>query len=213
MSPSPRIREVYGDGDELEEEEEDDDVLADFAFERGTGIVGGDHLARVASAENGSPDAKAAAGPSSSFGDDPGVAATMAVARMMSATGAKSLPQGLVRLMSPYQAHYDELTGLANRSLFTTCLEAAVETAAAEPAASFAVLFVDLDRFKAVNDTLGHQAGDLLLQQVARRLEQTVGDVGLVGRLGGDEFQILLPGIDQRERLSALATDIIATLS
>jgi serine/threonine protein kinase len=108
MSPSPRIREVYGDGDELEEEEEDDDVLADFAFERGTGIVGGDHLARVASAENGSPDAKAA-GPSSSFGDDPGVAATMAVARMMSATGAKSLPQGLVRLMSPYQAHYDEL--------------------------------------------------------------------------------------------------------
>ena len=108
MPPSPRIREVHGDGDEVEEEE-DDDVLADFAFERGTGIVGGDHLARVASAEKGSPDAKAAAGPSSSFGDDPGVAATMAVARMMSATGAKSLPQGLVRLMSPYQAHYDEL--------------------------------------------------------------------------------------------------------
>ena len=89
MPPSPRIREVHSDGDELEEE--DDDVLADFAFERGTGIVGVDHLARVASAEKGSPDAKAAAGPSSSFGDDPGVAATMAVARMMSATGAKSL--------------------------------------------------------------------------------------------------------------------------
>ena len=94
MSPSPRIREVYGDGDELEEEEEDDDVLADFAFERGTGIVGGDHLARVASAENGSPDAKAAAGPSSASGTTPGVAATMAVARMMSATGAKSLRAG-----------------------------------------------------------------------------------------------------------------------
>lgn len=124
MSPSPRIREVYGDGDELEEEEEDDDVLADFAFERGTGIVGGDHLARVASAENGSPDAKAAAGPSSSFGDDPGVAATMAVARMMSATGAKSLPQGLVRLMSPYQAHYDELKMLGKGGF--GCVVAAV---------------------------------------------------------------------------------------
>ena len=106
---------MHSDGDELEEE--DDDVLADFAFERGTGIVGVDHLARVASAEKGSPDAKAAAGPSSSFGDDPGVAATMAVARMMSATGAKSLPQGLVRLMSPYQAHYDELKPADDRCL------------------------------------------------------------------------------------------------
>ena len=123
MPPSPRIREVYGEGDDLVEEE-NADVLADFAFERGTGIVGVDHLARVASAEQGSPDAKAAAGPSSSFGDDPGVAATMAVARMMSATGAKSLPQGLVRLMSPYQAHYDELKMLGKGGF--GCVVAAV---------------------------------------------------------------------------------------
>ncbi|MEJ8631323.1 GGDEF domain-containing protein [Sphingomonas sp. I4] len=72
---------------------------------------------------------------------------------------------------------------------------------------------MDLDRFKAVNDTLGHPAGDLLLQMVARRLEQVVGDVGLVGRLGGDEFQILLPGIDARDRLASLAGEIITTLS
>ena len=96
MPPSPpRIREVR----DSDEEEEGDDDLADFAFERGTGIVGADHLARVASAEAtlGSDE------------KDPGVAAMMAVARIMSATGSKTLPPGLVRLMSPYQAHYDEL--------------------------------------------------------------------------------------------------------
>ena len=89
------------------------------------------------------------------------------------------------------QAHYDALTGLANRALFTARLEAAVEAAEA----SFGVLFVDLDRFKAVNDTLGHSAGDRLLQEVAVRLERVVRPADTVARLGGDEFAVLLDGL------------------
>ncbi len=109
-------------------------------------------------------------------------------------------------------ALFDSLTGLANRQRMKLSLDKTL-TQRVSPYRPTALFLMDLDRFKAVNDTLGHQAGDLLLQQVARRLEHVVGDVGLVGRLGGDEFQILLPDIDARERLASLATEIIDTLS
>ncbi len=109
-------------------------------------------------------------------------------------------------------ALFDSLTGLANRQRMTLSLDKTLKQSI-HPWRPNALFLMDLDRFKAVNDTLGHQAGDLLLQQVARRLEQVVGDVGLVGRLGGDEFQILLPGIDARDRLAMLADRIIAALS
>lgn len=109
-------------------------------------------------------------------------------------------------------ALFDSLTGLANRQRMKLSLDKTLKQSVS-PYRPTALFLMDLDRFKAVNDTLGHPAGDLLLQLVARRLEQVVGDVGLVGRLGGDEFQILLPGIDARDRLSALANEIIATLS
>ncbi|MFL6774965.1 MAG: putative bifunctional diguanylate cyclase/phosphodiesterase [Sphingomicrobium sp.] len=89
----------------------------------------------------------------------------------------------------------DFLTSLPNRRAFMTALEAeAVESA---KSGSFAVAVLDLDRFKTVNDTLGHAAGDKLLQEVAVRLVEAVGQQGLVARLGGDEFGILLPGIDR----------------
>lgn len=109
-------------------------------------------------------------------------------------------------------ALFDSLTGLANRQRMTLSLDKTLKQSV-HPWRPNALFLMDLDRFKAVNDTLGHQAGDLLLQQVARRLERVVGDVGLVGRLGGDEFQILLPGIDARDRLALLAEGIIAALS
>ncbi|WP_294270064.1 EAL domain-containing protein [uncultured Sphingomonas sp.] len=109
-------------------------------------------------------------------------------------------------------ALFDSLTGLANRQRMTLSLDKTLKQSV-HPWRPNALFLMDLDRFKAVNDTLGHQAGDLLLQQVARRLERVVGDIGLVGRLGGDEFQILLPGIDARDRLAMLADRIIAALS
>src|SRR3546814_7899911 len=70
-----------------------------------------------------------------------------------------------------------------------------------------------LDRFKAVNDTLGHQTGDELLKQVAQRLQRAIGDKGLVGRLGGDEFEVVLPAETNRDRLGELAQSVIGALS
>ena len=75
------------------------------------------------------------------------------------------------------------------------------------------LFLLDLDRFKAVNDTLGHQMGDALLKQVAQRLQRSVGEAGLVGRLGGDEFKIVLPGEGNRDRLGELARTVIESLS
>lgn len=90
-----------------------------------------------------------------------------------------------------HQALYDELTGLANRAHFREETTAALTDARARPG-STALLLVDLDGFKAVNDTHGHQAGDLLLAGVAEKLRQSVRSGDLVARLGGDEFAILL---------------------
>ncbi len=109
-------------------------------------------------------------------------------------------------------AHYDSLTGLANRLQMSQALEQ-ILAAPRERDRACTVLLLDLDRFKHVNDTLGHPAGDALLKQVAQRLEVAVGDKGRCGRLGGDEFQVIVPGHVARENLGHLANDIIASLS
>ncbi|MEL7446304.1 MAG: diguanylate cyclase, partial [Pseudomonadota bacterium] len=89
-------------------------------------------------------------------------------------------------------AHYDSLTGLANRLQMSQTLER-ILAAPRERDRNCAVLLLDLDRFKHVNDTLGHPAGDALLTQVAQRLEHTTDGKGRCGRLGGDEFQVIVP--------------------
>ncbi|MBV8237147.1 MAG: EAL domain-containing protein [Sphingomonas sp.] len=109
-------------------------------------------------------------------------------------------------------ALFDGLTGLANRQRMRLSLEKTLASHRSAPGAT-SLFLLDLDRFKAVNDTLGHQVGDELLKQVAHRLQRTVGDSGLVGRLGGDEFQVVLPREGDRARLAAMAQDIIAALS
>ncbi len=109
-------------------------------------------------------------------------------------------------------ARLDPLTGVANRLLLREQLEEALlRQLGGEDAC--ALLLVDLDRFKLVNDTLGHSVGDQLLCEVARRLEECAGSDGIVGRLGGDEFAIVWRGAGDEGTLSALATRVIAELS
>ena len=109
-------------------------------------------------------------------------------------------------------ARTDPLTALANRLLVRELLEEAVLNQW-DSHAGCALLLVDLDRFKLVNDTLGHAIGDQLLVEVGRRLERSVGDGGRVGRIGGDEFAVVWSGCCDREALSGVADRIIADLS
>ncbi|MBS0254781.1 MAG: EAL domain-containing protein [Proteobacteria bacterium] len=109
-------------------------------------------------------------------------------------------------------AHYDSLTGLANRFQMSQTLEKILNAPHLEHRAC-AVFLLDLDRFKQVNDTMGHPAGDALLKQVAQRLQRTVGNLGRVGRLGGDEFEVILPGRVAESDLQTLAGQIIENLS
>ncbi|PKP98010.1 MAG: GGDEF domain-containing protein [Alphaproteobacteria bacterium HGW-Alphaproteobacteria-13] len=109
-------------------------------------------------------------------------------------------------------ALYDSLTGLANRFHISRRLDSTL-AAFAQQQRSCAIMLLDLDRFKQVNDTLGHPAGDALLRQVAERLLKIVGDKEMVSRLGGDEFQIILPDVEDRGKLGDMAADIIASLS
>jgi diguanylate cyclase (GGDEF)-like protein len=107
-------------------------------------------------------------------------------------------------------ARYDALTGLPNRVVMHQTLDEAVRGDLRDRCA---LLLIDLDRFKNVNDTLGHPVGDALLAQVASRLTREVGHKGRCGRLGGDEFNVVLPGMVKHEELAELAKRIIAAMS
>lgn len=110
------------------------------------------------------------------------------------------------------QANYDALTGLPNRSLFVDRLSQAVRQCRRDNK-KFALMFIDLDGFKQVNDTLGHAAGDLLLQQTAGRLQDCMRSSDTVARLAGDEFTIILQGIRGREDAAVVAGKILEGLS
>jgi len=110
------------------------------------------------------------------------------------------------------QANYDALTGLPNRSLFLDRLSQGVQQAQRD-GKSFAVLFLDLDGFKAVNDRLGHAAGDLLLQQASERLSECMRSSDTLARLAGDEFVVILHGIRGRDEPALVARKLIDQLS
>ncbi len=109
-------------------------------------------------------------------------------------------------------ARFDALTGLANRAEIGNLLRQAL-VGQANTVRSAALFLLDLDRFKNVNDTLGHPAGDALLKQVAQRLVNVIGSNGHVGRLGGDEFKVVLPGKTSRTQIEALANALIESVS
>ena len=111
-----------------------------------------------------------------------------------------------------YMAHHDALTGLPNRRLMQDRLTQAI-MAARRKQRHVAVLFLDLDRFKVVNDTLGHDTGDFILKDVARRLVTCVREVDTVSREGGDEFVIILPDLDQPESARVVADKILREMT
>ncbi|WP_432492821.1 putative bifunctional diguanylate cyclase/phosphodiesterase [Kineococcus auxinigenes] len=111
----------------------------------------------------------------------------------------------LVRL-----AQCDSLTGLANRAVLDVRLGEAL--AGATPTSAVALVLLDLDRFKLVNDTLGHQIGDALLCQIAARLQQTAPAGSTLARLGGDEFVLMVPGVDRPDAAATMARNILRRL-
>lgn len=110
-----------------------------------------------------------------------------------------------------YLAHHDSLTGLSNRFACIERFEHAIN-AAQRNQEKVAIMFIDLDRFKLINDTLGHDIGDLLLKQVAQRLKNSVRNSDIVARLGGDEFVVILPEQKNTETLYPIADKILRSL-
>jgi diguanylate cyclase len=137
-------------------------------------------------------------------------------AENLAATNARLVSE-LVRLSreaaeARHAAYHDPLTGLANRALLADRLEQAMARAARQEK-RVGLMFVDLDRFKGVNDRLGHAAGDELLQQVARRLVASVRACDTACRYGGDEFVIMLPDLERTADLSEVARMICDRIS
>ncbi len=130
-----------------------------------------------------------------------------AVAAFVDITGRKNVEEQIRRM-----AHFDALTNLPNRVLLMDRLEHSIAMSARNQSRT-GVIFVDLDHFKEINDTLGHHVGDVLLQQVADRLRMAVREVDTVSRLGGDEFLVILPELRQLEDARNIARKLLQSLS
>jgi len=111
-----------------------------------------------------------------------------------------------------YQANFDSLTGLPNRKLFNERLQHEIHVAQHD-SRKLAILLIDLDQFKYINDVQGHATGDLLLLDVAKRLEEIAGKTDFIARIGGDEFVLILPRLTNELTIEHMASRIIETLS
>jgi diguanylate cyclase (GGDEF)-like protein len=158
----------------------------------------------------------------SEWGSDFVLLALTPVVVMVTADSVAALPLLLLPILAVYRsaslsvekehlALHDSLTDLPNRFQFSSMLKAAIGDATRRPGKG-AILLIDLDRFKEVNDTLGHQAGDELLRLVGPRISQIIPDGGAVARLGGDEFAVLLPDLPDEPEATAIAYRIADAL-
>lgn len=138
---------------------------------------------------------------------DPGGATSGYIALLSDITERKAQEDHIL-----YKANYDQLTGLPNRSLFRERLKQELSRAH-RLGAQVGLLFLDLDHFKDVNDTLGHAAGDTLLCQAADRLRAALRKSDTVARMGGDEFTVILPDLHRREEVMRIANKLIAAMA
>ena len=109
-------------------------------------------------------------------------------------------------------AHFDQLTGLANRTLFHDRLNQAIAQAKRHKE-KFAILYLDLDGFKAINDSMGHKAGDKVLAETARRMLRSVREIDTVARMGGDEFTIILNNVSSTTDISLIADKLLKVIA
>jgi diguanylate cyclase (GGDEF)-like protein/PAS domain S-box-containing protein len=205
----PSTARILGHGDDLigkrvDETIHPDDVMSARLF-HGQLVAGADTIVRgevrIRHADGRWRSIEAVA---TNLLHDPAVAAI--VINYRDITDRKDAEQQLERL-----AYRDSLTDLPNRFLFHDRLRHAIDQAERR-AHGLAVLYLDLDRFKLVNDTLGHSVGDELLQSVAVRLRQVLRADDTIARLGGDEFAILLPEVDRPEDAGSVAGKVLTAL-
>ncbi|WKB51027.1 putative bifunctional diguanylate cyclase/phosphodiesterase [Eleftheria terrae] len=137
-----------------------------------------------------------------------GEALALAQAQLRQETEARRVAEGQLR----HLAEHDALTGLPNRRVLELCLQQAT-VQAREQGRLAGVMFLDLDRFKNINDTLGHLMGDRLLQRVAERVRRSLRSGDTVARVGGDEFAVLLPGLDGPAEAARMAGQLIGEVS
>ena len=111
-----------------------------------------------------------------------------------------------------HSAYHDALTGLPNRNFFIDRLKEVLEQCARDRSYNFAILFLDLNRFRTINDSLGHSTGDRIIRSTAKRLSEMIGEPDLVGHFGGDEFAFILRNVDTPETAIAFAERVAQTI-
>ncbi|RDH84571.1 MAG: hypothetical protein DIZ80_03645 [endosymbiont of Galathealinum brachiosum] len=132
--------------------------------------------------------------------------------KFLTGTGIDITHQHQKQLELSHRAHYDHLTLLPNRILFNDRIQESFKQARRSNAL-FAVLFIDLDNFKPINDKYGHEAGDLVLKTVAQRMQSTIRELDTVARFGGDEFGMLVLDIKNRENITQLTEKLLRVIS
>ena len=142
-----------------------------------------------------------------SFFSEPGASSPCLILQLQDISARRKAEQGLQHL-----AFHDSLTGLPNRRRLHELLDDAIARARAAPAHSFAVMFLDFDRFKLINDSLGHEAGDQFLVEVSRRIQDSLRPADIVARLGGDEFAVLVGRLEHERDAVHLAERLMDML-